>query len=78
MKVKLTHRTTDQPLPIIVAKAESATGNGTAFNPNLHGVNALQHARKLAAAAKRTPGRAAQEHAAEYDSIVIDLELRSA
>ena len=81
MRVKLTHRPErayQGSLPVIIARAENARGNGTVFDPNLHGANALQHARNLAEAAKRIPDRISQEHAAEYSAIVVDLELRSA
>ena len=81
MRVKLTHRPErayQGLLPVIVAHAGNAQGNGTVFDPNLHGPDALQIARNLATAAKRMPDRISQEHAAEYSAIVVDLELRSA
>lgn len=79
LKVHLTHRpAATGTLPMIIARAENSRGNGTTFNPNLHGTNALQHARNLADAAKRMPDPISREHAAEYASIVVDLELRTA
>lgn len=79
LKVRLSHRaSTLGSAPIVVARAENAMGDGTSFDPNLHGRGALQHARALAAAAKRIHDPVSQEHAAEYSAIVVDLELRTA